>query len=67
MQENLTNKEKIILVLIGQGYTNKEIVEVFDGLTQYSLRKIKKSFMSKLNAKNPDNAVYLALSKGSIH
>ena len=61
----LTNEEKEVLILLGQGETQKYIGEKMK-ISNYRLHRIRDSFVKKLEARNQVHAVYLALSQGLI-
>ncbi len=63
MQEKLTEEESIVLILLGQGETDKRIC-CDRAITNCQLRQIRKSIRAKLGARNDANAVFWAYNKG---
>ncbi len=61
----LTDEEKKILVLLGEGESYQTIMKKM-GFTPYKMRKTRESFLEKLGARNHTHAIYLAFSKGMI-
>ena len=65
MTNQLTDKEKIVLTLLGQGETGTKICKVM-GISEQEFKQIKISFNTKLGARNYIHALYLALSQGLL-
>ena len=65
MLKHLTNEEKIVLELLGQGETLKEIKTKL-GISMYRIIAARDSAVAKLEARNQPHAVYLAMLKGLI-
>lgn len=61
----LTEREKQVLVLIGQGYTSKEI-GISLHLSSETIRDYRNSIMGKLDAKNSSNLIQKAFQKGFL-
>ncbi len=62
----LTHEEEVVLCLLAQGFTGKQISAAFSDLPSQRVCKIKKSFNAKLNARNYTHAVYIVSSQKLI-
>ena len=59
IMEKLTERERIILNLLTQGYDNNQIAKkIF--ISRHTVKAHMSSIIKKLNAKNRTNAVYIA-------
>ena len=56
----LTNREKETLTLISKGFTNKEIAKELI-ISQHTAKAHISSIISKLNAKNRTQALFIAI------
>ncbi len=61
MTIELNAEEEVVMILLAQGFTGKEISEFIIDLTESRIREIKKNFTAKFGARNPSHAIYLAL------
>ena len=65
MLKPLTEEEKTVLEMLGQGDTMKKISEVL-GIPAHRVSNVKAYAIAKLEAANQVHAVYLAMSQGLI-
>jgi DNA-binding CsgD family transcriptional regulator len=65
MLKPLTDEEKTVLKMLGQGDTLKQISGKL-GISTYRVSKIKDHAVEKLDARNKVHAVYLARAQGLI-
>ncbi len=64
-RSEVTNREREILALVAQGYSNKMVAEAFD-LKTTTIKNHMTSIMRKLTARDRTNAVILGIEKGLI-
>jgi len=64
-QDSVTKREKEVLELIAEGYTNLEISKRLF-LSEHTIISHRKNLISKLNAKNSAELVKLSIEKGFI-